>query len=308
MLEREGGCRRKHVWESISRMRLGNDSGGFTLIEMSIVLVVIGLIVGGILVGRDMIIAAGVRAQVTEIEKYNTAVNTFRDKFGALPGDMNSATAAQFGFTTRAGTQGQGDGNGVIEGENAGTYCEVCQYNGETGLFWVDLSSANGKNLNLIDQSFYTAVGTGTAGGNPTPVNLYMPTAAIGQQNYVYVYSTGGQNYFGLSGVAASHGINTVTVAPALTVRQAFALDSKVDDGLPQSGRVQAIAVNGAGLEWAQGINNGASPGQSASPTTMTCYDNGGSSSNSMLYSLGTYNSAYNNSNKVNCWLSFQFQ
>jgi hypothetical protein len=108
--------------------------------------------------------------------------------------------------------------------------------------------------------------------------------------------------------VAASHGINTVTVAPALTVRQAFALDSKVDDGLPQSGRVQAIAVNGAGLEWAQGINNGASPGQSASPTTMTCYDNGGSSSNSMLYSLGTYNSAYNNSNKVNCWLSFQFQ
>lgn len=48
--------------------------------------------------------------------------------------------------------------------------------------------------------------------------------------------------------------------------------------------------------------------GQSASPSSLTCYDNGGSASSPMLYSIGTYNSAYNNSNQVNCWLSFRIQ
>ena len=51
---------------------------------MSIVLVIIGLIVGGILVGQSLIAAAAVRAQISQIEKYNTAVNTFRDKYGGL--------------------------------------------------------------------------------------------------------------------------------------------------------------------------------------------------------------------------------
>ena len=51
---------------------------GFTLLELSIVLVIIGLIVGGVLVGQDMIKGAQIRATVAQLEKYNTAVNTFR--------------------------------------------------------------------------------------------------------------------------------------------------------------------------------------------------------------------------------------
>ncbi len=46
---------------------------GFTLIEMSVVLVIIGLIVGGILVGRDRVRAAEVRAEISQIGKYNSA-------------------------------------------------------------------------------------------------------------------------------------------------------------------------------------------------------------------------------------------
>ncbi len=53
---------------------------GFTLIELSIVLVIIGLIVGGVLVGQDLIKAAETRATVGQVEKYNAAVNTFRTK------------------------------------------------------------------------------------------------------------------------------------------------------------------------------------------------------------------------------------
>jgi prepilin-type N-terminal cleavage/methylation domain-containing protein len=54
----------------------------FTLIELSVVLVIIGLIVGGVLVGQGLIRAAGVRATITQIEKYNQAVNAFRGKYG----------------------------------------------------------------------------------------------------------------------------------------------------------------------------------------------------------------------------------
>jgi prepilin-type N-terminal cleavage/methylation domain-containing protein len=47
-------------------------TAGFTLIELSIVLVIIGLIVGGVLVGQDLVKAAGVRATISQIEKFNT--------------------------------------------------------------------------------------------------------------------------------------------------------------------------------------------------------------------------------------------
>jgi len=71
---------------------------GFTLIELSIVLVIIGLIVGGILVGQDLIKGAEIRATVAQVEKYNSAVNTFRTKFNAMPGDIPQAAAATFGL------------------------------------------------------------------------------------------------------------------------------------------------------------------------------------------------------------------
>jgi prepilin-type N-terminal cleavage/methylation domain-containing protein len=74
---------------------------GFTLIELSIVLVIIGLIVGGVLVGQNLIAAAAVRAQISQIEKYQTAANAFRGKYGYLPGDIPNPYATQFGFQSR---------------------------------------------------------------------------------------------------------------------------------------------------------------------------------------------------------------
>lgn len=65
---------------------------GFTLIELSIVLVIIGLLSAGILVGRDLIRAAELRSVVTDAEEYGLAINTFWLKYNALPGDMTNAT------------------------------------------------------------------------------------------------------------------------------------------------------------------------------------------------------------------------
>jgi len=118
---------------------------GFTLIEMSVVLVIIGLIVGGILVGQNLVSAAAVRAQISQIDKYNSAVNTFYSKYQALPGDMPAAVANQFGFGARGQYAGEGDGNGAIEGlwnNQAGANFGGGQGFGETAMFWVDLSAA----------------------------------------------------------------------------------------------------------------------------------------------------------------------
>ena len=92
---------------------------GFTLVEMSIVMVIIGLIIGGILVGRDLINVAAIRSQISQIEQYQTAVNTFRGKYGYLPGDIPHDVALQFGFSPglflSGYCRGARDGNSVIE-------------------------------------------------------------------------------------------------------------------------------------------------------------------------------------------------
>ena len=163
-----------------------NRRCGFTLIELSIVLVIIGLVVGGVLVGYEMVNTSQIRKEVTQIEKYNQAVNTFRAKFNALPGDMNATAAAQFGFSTRGPYRGMGDGNGAIE-ENqcdcpsggVGYY----QNGGETGLFWVDLSAANLIDDNL-NTAFFGSVDP-SASSNVTPISAYLPLAKIGGGNYV---------------------------------------------------------------------------------------------------------------------------
>src|SRR5271154_5990239 len=114
---------------------------GFTLIELSIVLVIIGLIIGGVLVGQDLIKAAETRATLAQIEKYNSAVNTFRNKYNGLPGDLVNA-ATQFGFAGGAGGSGDRDGNGFIAPYNAAAVTTGIGYGGETAYFWADLSTA----------------------------------------------------------------------------------------------------------------------------------------------------------------------
>src|SRR5450432_676842 len=91
---------------------------GFTLIELSIVLVIIGLIIGGVLVGQDLIKAAAIRATIQQIEGYNTSVHTFQTKYNAIPGDISAQAASNFGMTgglLLSGTEGLGDGNGILE-------------------------------------------------------------------------------------------------------------------------------------------------------------------------------------------------
>lgn len=64
----------------------------FSLVELSIVLVILGLLTGGILAGQSLIRAAELRAVSTEYNRHFTAIQSFRNRYMALPGDMNNAT------------------------------------------------------------------------------------------------------------------------------------------------------------------------------------------------------------------------
>src|SRR5215216_5377131 len=78
---------------------------GFTLIEIAIVLVIIGLLLGGVLKGQELIQGARVRNLIGQQDGIKAAYFGFLDRYRALPGDFNSAVA-----TLGAGKNGDGDG------------------------------------------------------------------------------------------------------------------------------------------------------------------------------------------------------
>lgn len=271
---------------SVTTAKNPQKKAGFTLIELSIVLVIIGLIVGGVLVGQDLIRAAEVRSAIAQVEKLNTGVNTFRGKFNAIPGDMAASTASQFGFSNAscAGTAGLRDGNGVIEG-NAGSG-SFLQAGGETGLFWNDLSSSTAGNL--VDGSFSTATCTGTPSPASTSFTSYFLPSKLGRGAYLYAYANGGYNFYGLSTISAiASGVMTSGVS--LSVIQAYNIDTKMDDGRPTTGNVLAQHLTGGAVTNAT---------NSASASATTCYETTGS----------TYTISTNNGAGGNCSLSFRFQ
>ncbi len=298
-------------------------SRAFTLIELSIALVIVGLIVGGVLVGRDLISAAAVRSQISQIERYNQAHNTFRVKYDFLPGDIPEPDATNFGFSARGPYTGEGDGNGIIEGvwtHAADSNKGVFQGRGETSLYWVDLSTAR-----MIDGTFNTATATTDPGiVSGSNVGKFMPQAKIGRDNYVYAYSfsvyidgwASFKNFFGISAVTSFAGGASPSSNVAMTVNEAYNIDKKTDDGLPQTGHVTAQYINFAiqtNIEvWAagggvQGANSGGLP---SGPTTTatagsstTCYDNNNTDGSVQQYSL-----SQNNGTGLNCALSIRFQ
>jgi prepilin-type N-terminal cleavage/methylation domain-containing protein len=68
-----------------------NYKHGFTLIELSIVIVIIGLIVAGVVSGQSLITQAKLRSVASEYNKYDSATNTFYLEYNALQGDMSNA-------------------------------------------------------------------------------------------------------------------------------------------------------------------------------------------------------------------------
>ncbi len=87
---------------------------GFTLIELAIVLVIIGLLLGGVLRGQELINSAKVKNMARDFQNIQVYIYGYQDKFKALPGDDPAVASHVTGGTP--GATAAERGNGVING------------------------------------------------------------------------------------------------------------------------------------------------------------------------------------------------
>src|SRR5690349_25079544 len=97
---------------SFVKMSRNSAEAGFTLVEIAIVLVIIGLLLGGILKGQEMITQAKIKNLINDFNGVTVAITSYQDRYRQLPGDDQNATTR---WTSQA--PGKGDGNGVIVGK-----------------------------------------------------------------------------------------------------------------------------------------------------------------------------------------------
>lgn len=291
---------------------------GFTLIELAIVLVIIGLLVGGILVGQDLIKAAEIHATISQLGEYDAAVDTFSSKYGGLPGDLPSTQATAYGLFALTGSGlGFGDGNGVIEDGNGGTGGPNHNYfAGEISTFWVQLSDAN-----LVHGS-YGSTGnsvlnpaTGTVTGAVSNLSQSLPQAKVGSAS-ISVISGGGYNYFAFLAIATilnsgawSWNIPASPVSSfiALSPMTAHQIDAKLDDGMPNTGTVLAIGDPNY-LSGAQGNFPAAVIGAAAPSVTPTAKDGYCEVGTALGDPTDTYNlDTSNGANTLSCQIAVRF-
>jgi len=219
---------------------------GFTLIELSIALVIIGLLVGGIMAGQELITQSKIRAQVSQLQRYNTIVNSFKLKYGGLPGDLLASRAATFGFTS--------SGQGYYQNNNDGWVtpslcCPGNSLSGESGIFWRHLTESG-----LLEGRYVGVPMDYIANLTATQVGDYVPRSKMGNDVYVLVSSMWGtatnchRTYcFGLYRMQGTNGSGYYIGNGGVTAIQAHAIDTKLDDGVPDTGRIwgEGRAANG---------------------------------------------------------------
>ncbi len=196
---------------------------GFTLVEIAIVLVIIGLLLGGILKGQELINSARVRNLADTATGIQAAYYGFIDRYRRIPGDWNATGASQaIGTTVPVG----GNDNGQID-NGSGTADFT-----EPNAMWVQMAAAG------FIQGSYRA-GTGGIAANATPTNNN-GVAPLNAFNNVMVM--GRTDDFLAAPSARLH----LVIGRGIPVDVMRELDLKVDDGVPNAGDLRGTATSGA--------------------------------------------------------------
>jgi prepilin-type N-terminal cleavage/methylation domain-containing protein len=213
----------------------GSRQRGFTLIEMSIVLVIIGLIIGGILKGQEIVANARNKSTWNFAQAARAAANTYFDRYRAIPGDDPNA-AARLDARVAAG-----NGNSIVGAQNAdsATFIAVNAGAGEMLQYFNGLMAAN-----LINGGSVNSATTATTFGPGSP----LPSAPISGAGMLVGYSihAGTTGAAGTARSAHWYLIAKTPAAPiaAMSPREVANLDTQFDDGLGTAGAVRADEAN----------------------------------------------------------------
>jgi prepilin-type N-terminal cleavage/methylation domain-containing protein len=207
---------------------------GFTLVELAIVLVIIGFIIGGLLTGQSLIQAASVRSVIKQLEQFNLGINAFKCKYNSLPGDYTGSTVDGIAVTP-------GDGNHYISDTNNAVTTE--RLSGEILNFWAHLTSENFIDGSYLGGTFPTTMTTSRLVFD----SGYLPKSKLARNATWIFFSLPSGNYFQLSPISSNATRDIITTETALTPTEAYSIDSKLDDGLAASGPVTAWGANAAG-------------------------------------------------------------
>ncbi|MFZ4538854.1 prepilin-type N-terminal cleavage/methylation domain-containing protein [Propionivibrio sp.] len=190
---------------------MNRQQSGFTLVEIAIVLVIIGLLLGGVLKGQELINSAKAKNLANDFRTVPIFIYGYQDKFKRLPGDDDSPNASRFPDYKKATLAGQTQKNGTIEGIWNST-----DVTSENVLFWQHVRGV-GLAAGSTDFSDTTkaSLPSNAEGGK---IGIQMTPPITGMSGTYYL---------------CSENINT---------KIAQQLDTTVDDGKPDSGTMRAQA------------------------------------------------------------------
>ena len=212
------------------------EQKGFTLVELAIVMIIIGLLIGGVLKGQELINNAQVTSTVAKIRSVEVSVFTFQDMFSSYPGDMESPTArlpACPSTTPCGAVEGSaGLGNGYLE-ELPGFFSGGGT---EPVAFWGQLAAAElitGININPSTPAINGGDELLNADVGGIFTMGYMPASGGGLNGVEATnYTARNGHYLAIHANGGDAGTDGNILTPSIVAR----LDRKLDDGQPNSG------------------------------------------------------------------------